>query len=444
MDNNSIEEKKTHSKVESRSKSFKKSTTSPWAWIPTLYFAEGLPYVAVMIMASIMYKLMGLSNDDITLYVAWLGIPWIIKPLWSPFVDIIKTKRWWIVTMQLIIGSCFAGIAWVIPTSFYLQSSLALLFLLAFSSATHDIACDGFYMLGLDADKQAYFVGIRNTSYRVAVIFGSGLLVMLAGIWQKATGNLHQAWSAMFYLMAILFFVLFLYHKFFLPKPESDALHENTSFKYIQEELSESIVSYFRKEHIVATLLFVLLYRFSENQLSVLSKLFMLDPRDIGGLGLTAEQVGLLHGTVGVVFLLLGGIIGGMAIARHGLKYWLWPMAFALSIPHVAYIYLAYALPQNFLIINICVAIEQFGFGFGFTAFMVYLMFFAQGKYKTSHYAISTGIMALGVSLANWIGGVLEKQMGYQHFFIWVLFCSVFTFGTVAIIKVDKEFGKKK
>ncbi len=416
---------------------------SPWTWIPTLYFAEGLPYVAVMVMASIMYKLMGLSNDEITLYVAWLGIPWIIKPLWSPFVDIIKTKRWWILTMQVIIGACFAGIAFSIHTSFYLQLSLAFLFLLAFSSATHDIACDGFYMLGLPTDKQAFFVGIRNTAYRLAVIFGSGLLVMLAGYWARVSGNLHQSWSLVYYVMAALFFGLFIYHRFFLPKPSSDALNANTSFSYIQKELVESIVSFFKKKHIIATLLFILLYRFSENQLSVLSKLFMLDPIDKGGLGLTAEQVGLLHGTVGVVALLLGGIIGGMAISRKGLKFWLWPMALALSIPHLAYVYLAYELPQNFVIINVCVAIEQFGFGFGFTAFMVYLMYFAEGKYKTSHYAISTGLMALGVSLANWIGGALEKIMGYQHFFIWVLVCSVFTFITVALIKVEKDFGKK-
>jgi len=417
---------------------------SPWTWIPTLYFAEGLPYVAVMVMASIMYKLMGLGNDEITLYVAWLGIPWIIKPLWSPFVDIIKTKRWWILTMQVIIGACFAGVAFSIHTTYYLQLSLAFLFLLAFSSATHDIACDGFYMLGLPTEKQAFFVGIRNTAYRLAVIFGSGLLVMLAGYWARSSGDIYQSWSYVFYLMATLFITLYIYHRFFLPKPSSDSLTTNTSFNYIQKELVETIITFFKKKNIIATLLFILLYRFSENQLSVLSKLFMLDPIDKGGLGLTAEQVGLLHGTIGVVSLLLGGIIGGIAISRNGLKYWLWPMAFALSIPHLAYVYLAYAQPHDFLIINICVAIEQFGFGFGFTAFMVYLMYFAEGKYKTSHYAISTGFMALGVSLANWIGGVLEKIMGYQHFFIWVFTCSIFTFAVVAIIKVDKEFGIKK
>jgi len=416
---------------------------SPWAWIPTLYFAEGLPYVAVMVMASIMYKLLGLGNDQITLYVAWLGIPWIIKPIWSPFVDIIKTKRWWILTMQIIIGACFAGIAFSISTDFWLQASLALLFLLAFSSATHDIACDGFYMLGLPTEKQAFFVGIRNTAYRLAVIFGSGLLVMLAGYLGSVTGNIQNAWTIIFYIMSALFLLLFIYHRFFLPKPDSDTLHKNTSFSFIQKELVESILSYFQKKNILVTLLFILFYRFSENQLSVLSKLFMLDSATNGGLGLSAQQIGLLHGTIGVVSLLLGGIIGGMAIANKGLKFWLWPMALALSIPHLAYVYLAYQLPQDFLIINICVAIEQFGFGFGFTAFMVYLMYFAEGKYKTAHYAISTGIMALGVSLANWIGGVLEKQLGYQHFFVWVLLCSAFTFIVVALIKVDRDFGKK-
>lgn len=420
-----------------------KTSTNPWKWIPTLYFAEGLPYVAVMVMASVMYKLLGLSNEDITFYTAWLGVPWIIKPFWSPFVDIMKTKRWWIVGMQLIIGACFAGIALAIPTTFFLKATLALLFLLAFSSATHDVACDGFYMLALPENKQAFFVGIRNTSYRLAMITGSGLLVMLAGYWSRVNGDVHQAWSWVFFIMAVLFLVLFLYHSVALPKPDQDILHTNTSFKFIANELLESIGSYFQKKQIVATLLFILLYRFSENQLSVLSKLFMLDPISKGGLGLSAEQVGLLHGTVGIVSLLLGGIIGGISIAGRGLKYWLWPMAIALSVPHLAYVYLAYALPTNFFVINCCVAIEQFGFGFGFTAFMVYLMYFAEGKYKTSHYAISTGIMALGVSLANWIGGKLEKQLGYEHFFLWVLACSAFTFLVVALLKVDEEFGKK-
>lgn len=420
-----------------------KSHKSPWSWVPTLYFAEGLPYVAVMTMASIMYKLMGLSNADITLYVAWLGTPWIIKPLWSPFVDIIKTKRWWILTMQLIIGACLAAIAFTIPTHFYVQASLAFFFLLAFSSATHDIACDGFYMLGLPANKQAFFVGIRNTAYRLAVITGSGLLVMLAGYYTRITGNLHTAWSFIFYIMAALFLALFFYHRFFLPKPSSDAINENTSYTFILKDLLDSILSYFRKKQIIAALLFILLYRFSENQLTVLSKLFMLDPINKGGLGLSAEQVGLLQGTVGVIFLLLGGILGGILIARNGLKFWLWPMALILSIPHLAYVYLAYALPQDFFIINCCVAIEQFGFGFGFTAFMVYLMYFSDGKYKTSHYAISTGIMALGVSLANWIAGELEEIIGYQHFFVWVMICSVFTFIVVALIRVDGEYGKK-
>lgn len=415
---------------------------SPWTWVPSLYFAEGLPYVSVMVMASIMYKLMGLDNEQITLYAAWLGIPWIIKPLWSPFVELIKTKRWWILTMQIVIGACLAGIAFSINTNYYLQLSLAFLFILAFSSATHDIACDGFYMLGLEANQQAFFVGIRNTAYRLAVIFGSGLLVMFAGYLQHQNGNVFSSWSTIFYILSGLFFVLFLYHRFALPKPATDDLNRNNSFSYIAHELIESIVSFFKKQHILVTLLFILLYRFSENQLNILSKLFMLDPMDKGGLGLSAEQVGLIHGTVGVISLLLGGIIGGIAISRKGLKYWLWPMALALSIPHVAYIYLSFVQPTDLVIINLCVAVEQFGFGFGFTAYMVYLMYFAQGKYKTAHYAISTGIMALGVSLANWIGGVIEKQIGYQHFFIWVLICSIFTFVVVAIIKVDKEYGK--
>jgi PAT family beta-lactamase induction signal transducer AmpG len=420
-----------------------KSQGSPWGWIPSLYFAEGLPYVAVMMVAGIMYKRLGLSNEDIALYTGWLNLPWVIKPFWSPFVDIIKTKRWWIVAMELIIGVGLAGVAFSIPTHFWFQASFAFFFLIAFSSATHDIACDGFYMLALPPHNQAAYIGIRNTFYRVAMISGQGGLVVLAGYWEHTTGNIAFSWSLIFYIFTALFLSLFVYHKFLLPKPASDELSENTSPAYIARQFGEAFVSYFKKKQIWAALFFIMAYRFGEAQITAMGKLFMLDPAKVGGLGLTTEQVGILYGGVAVGFLLLGGILGGLAIARNGLRFWLWPMAFAISLPHITYVYLSFFYPDNFFVISTCVAIEQFGYGFGFTAFMVYLMYFSEGHYKTSHYAICTGFMALGMMVSTMIAGKLQAWLGYPHFFLWVMICTVFTFMAVALIKVDAGYGKK-
>lgn len=416
---------------------------SPWSWIPSLYFAEGLPYVAVMTVAGIMYKRLGMSNEDIALYTGWLNLPWVIKPFWSPFVDIVKTKRWWIVLMQLIIGAGFAGVAFSIPTTFWFQISFAFFFLIAFSSATHDIACDGFYMLALEPHDQAAYIGFRNTFYRIAMITGQGLLVMLAGYLESSTANLQYSWSIIFFIFTALFISLMLFHKFSLPSPTTDSKQENTSAKHILVEFGKTFVSFFQKKQLLAALLFMLVYRFGEAQITAMGKLFMLDTKELGGLGLDTEQVGFLYGGVAVIFLLLGGILGGLAIARNGLKYWLWPMAIAINLPHITYVYLSQAYPQSMWIISLCVAIEQFGYGFGFTAFMVYLMYFSQGQYKTAHYAICTGFMALGMMLPTMIAGKMQAWLGYPHFFLWIMVCAILTFIAVALIKVDSNFGKK-
>jgi len=416
---------------------------SPWSWIPTLYFAEGLPYVAVMSVAGIMYKRMGLSNMDIALYTGWLNLPWVLKPFWSPFVDIVKTKRWWIVLMQLIIGSGLAGIALTIPTTFYLQATFIFFFLIAFSSATHDIACDGFYMLALEPHEQAAYIGIRNTFYRIAMITGQGALVIIAGYLEKTTNNIQLTWSIVFYIFTGLFIGLLVFHKFFLPFPENDKIHKNTSNSYIIKEFGETFISFFKKKHVWTALFFILMYRFGEAQITAMGKLFMLDSAKVGGLGLDTEQVGILYGGVAVVFLLIGGILGGLAIAHNGLKYWLWPMALSINIPHITYIYLSQFYPHDFITISICVAFEQFGYGFGFAAFMMYLMYFSQGKFKTAHYAICTGFMALGMMFPTMIAGKVQTLLGYPNFFLFVMLCAVPTFLAVALIKVDKEFGKK-
>ncbi|WP_102406467.1 MFS transporter [Parabacteroides bouchesdurhonensis] len=408
---------------------------SSWTWIPSLYFAEGLPYIAVMTLSVIMYKRLEVSNTDIALLTSWLYFPWVIKPLWSPFVDLIKTKRWWIYVMQLLIGGGMAGIAFVLPGDFFLQATLAFFWLMAFSSATHDIAADGFYMLGLTEDQQAFFIGIRNTFYRIAMITGQGLLVMLAGFLEKSTGKIPFAWSIVFFILAGTFVGLSMWHKYILPRPVEDAPRLNVTPSVILVEFFKTFASFFQKKGVIPALLFMLTFRLGESQLVKLASPFLLDGREVGGLALSTGQVGFAYGTVGVIALLLGGILGGMAIARNGLKHWLWPMALAISLPNLVYLYMAYAMSENIFIINGCVAIEQFGYGFGFTAYTMYLMLFAEGEYKTSHYAISTGFMALGMMLPGMISGWIQEQIGYQHFFIWVMICCLPVFFVLPFLK---------
>ena len=417
--------------------------TSPWAWIPTLYFAQGLPYVAVMTISVIMYKRLGISNADLAFYTGWLSLPWVIKPLWSPFIDLIKTKRWWITTMQLLIGAGLAGIAFTVPTDYFFQLTLAVFWLLAFSSATHDIAADGFYMLGLSSHEQALFVGIRSTFYRIATIAGQGLLIMLAGRLETSTQNIPFAWSITFMVLAGVFLALWGYHKFVLPRPQSDAPAHQVSTSTLMHEFWATFVSFFRKEQAGIAILFMLLYRLPEAQLAKMSIPFLIDPIEQGGLGLTTEQIGLVQGTVGIIGLTLGGILGGIAVSHGGLKRWLWPMVWAISLPDIVYVYLSYVQPESLLLVNACVFIEQFGYGFGFTAHMLFLIYFANGEHKTAHYAIRTAFMALGMMIPGMVAGWLQETMGYQHFFIWIMVCTLATFGVTALLKIDPNFGKK-
>lgn len=419
--------------------------TSPWAWVPTLYFAEGLPYVAVMTLSLVMYKRMGISNTEIALYTSWLNLPWVIKPLWSPFIDLLKTKRWWIVTMQMLLGAGLAGIAFTIPTDHFFQITLAIFWLVAFSSATHDIAADGFYMLGLNSHQQALFVGIRSTFYRFATIAGQGVLIMLAGFLEKSSGKIDYAWSVTFFILAGVILALWLYHSFLLPRPSDDCpVRSDIHTRNILHGFAETVASFFRKKQVSVAILFMLLYRLPEAQLAKMSIPFLLDPAEKGGLGMTTAQIGLSQGTIGIIGLTLGGILGGIAVARHGLRRWLWPMVWAISLPDIVYVYMSYALPSNLWLINSCIFVEQFGYGFGFTAYMLYLIYFSQeGKHKTAHYAICTAFMALGMMLPGMIAGWMQETLGYQLFFIWIMICTLATFGVTALLKIDPEFGKK-
>lgn len=615
------------------------NSRSPWAWIPTLYFAEGIPYVVAMTVSVIMYKRLGISNTNIALYTSWLYLPWVIKPFWSPFVDLIKTKRWWIISMQLLIGAGLAGVAFLIPVPFFFQATLGVLWLLAFSSATHDIAADGFYMLALDSGQQSFFVGIRSTFYRLAMIMGQGVLIILAGSleiatgteplkfnvqssatsntefvadipfirdstakeaafiafptdlvlstqnispdefakmkgfaktenekngfilaeststsqnaneksswwsnqvaspladfirrnfgekkeidlsiasgtkvgnagiiavtlnkkpesgkemvlnsrfsggdksislvsgerlvfnennWDKpaylvvqldkkltseisgtftaASGNLPLAWSITFYILAGFFILVFVYHRFALPRPDSDAPKNHTANE-ILKEFGLTFKSFFQKEGIGLAITFMLLFRLAEAMLVKLASPFLLDTHEAGGLGLTTGQVGFIYGTVGVISLTVGGILGGIVASRNGLKYWLWPMTLAITMPNLAYVYLSWFMPDNMFFINLAVGIEQLGYGFGFTAYMLYLIYFSDGEHKTAHYAICTGFMALGMMLPGMIAGWIQELIGYSHFFIFVMICTIPTLLLIPFLKVDKNFGKKK
>ena len=417
---------------------------NPWAWVPTLYFAEGVPYVAVMTISVIIYKRLGLSNTDITLYTSWLYLPWVIKPLWSPFVDMLRTKRWWILSMQILIAAALAGVAFTIPGPFWLQGSLSFFWLLAFSSATHDIAADGFYMLGLEQHEQAYFVGIRSTFYRIATIFSSGLLVGLAGVLQVLTRSISYAWSLVFYLIAGLFIALWLYHSWALPRPSEDTHRIQKTAADIITEFWNTLVTFFKKPQVWVGICFMLFYRMPEGLLAKVSALFLVDKMANGGLGLSDVEFGMVQGTVGVIGLTLGGILGGIAASRDGLKRWLWPMVMAITIPDLVYVYLSCALPSSLLIINICIFLEQFGYGFGFSAYMLYLIYYSQGEHKTAHYALCTAFMALSMMIPGLFAGALQEAVGYRAFFVIVVVCCVMTYIVASLLKIDPEFGKKK
>jgi PAT family beta-lactamase induction signal transducer AmpG len=397
-----------------------------------------------MTISVIIYKRLGLSNADITLYTSWLYLPWVIKPLWSPFVDMLRTKRWWILVMQILIAAALAGVAFTIPGPWWLQGSLAFFWLLAFSSATHDIAADGFYMLGLEQHQQAYFVGIRSTFYRIATIFSSGLLVGLAGVLQVLTRSIAYAWSLVFYLIAGLFIALWLYHSWALPRPSEDNHRMQKSAKDIMNEFWNTLVTFFKKPQVWIGICFMLFYRMPEGLLAKVSALFLVDKMANGGLGLSDVEFGMVQGTVGVIGLTLGGILGGIVASRDGLKRWLWPMVMAITIPDLVYVYLSYAMPSSLLIINICIFLEQFGYGFGFSAYMLYLIYYSQGEHKTAHYALCTAFMALSMMIPGLFAGALQEAVGYQVFFLVVVVCCAMTYIVSALLKIDPEFGKKK
>ena len=429
---------------------------SPWVWIPTLYFAEGIPYFIVNNISVVMFNNMGMSKGDMALYTSMLYLPWVIKPLWSPFVDILKTKRWWILAMQIIMSVAFALTAFTLPhpsaeviaaggTSVSLFTvTLVLFWITAFASATHDIAADGFYMHALEAGDQAVFVGIRSTFYRLSSIFGQGVLVVIAGYLEQRLADIPQAWTITLTGCSLLFCCITLWHIFRLPKPSSDMLRDDRMMAAdIVREFVRTFVTFFRKKHVWIALTFMLLYRLPEAFLVKMMNPFLLDSQAEGGLGLSTASVGLVYGTVGTLALTLGGILGGIAASRWGLKRSLWPMALSLTLPCLSFVFLAAFQPQNMLLISSCVALDQFGYGFGFTAYMLYLMYFSEGEFKTAHYSLCTAFMALSMMLPGMVAGYIQEAIGYVHFFGFVMVCCLVTVFVTFMLKVDPEYGKK-
>jgi PAT family beta-lactamase induction signal transducer AmpG len=612
--------------------------------VPSLYFSQGIPYVIVMTMSVVMYKRLGISNTDIALYTSWLYLPWVIKPLWSPFVDITRTKRFWVVLMQFLVSFGLALVAFSVQGGAFFKWSLFLFWIMAFASATHDIAADGFYMLGLSQHEQAWWVGLRSTFYRTAMIVGSGLLVVLAGVlegknglppveisvsaktkaamvssWDPASvkmsaqpgelrvvaqprsldialaergapeamtvighakswnvqhgfvaedkpaakpaddkndswwmrhvsgplrnfltvhfpkpeqaetaatagnvgviyfalsrpppegreiavnfarkpggieyigfgksdkgfrlmagghfvfnatnwnqpamaviqldpklqqdaavvfltssGNIPLAWSITLFVVAGLFLLFSCWHSVMLPRPPNDG--PVVTHKSLVGEFFATLGSFFQKPGVFMAVAFILFYRFDEAQLVKVISPFLLDRRDAGGLGLATSQVGLVYGTFGILALTCGGLIGGFLAARHGLKKMLPIMVVSMYLPKLAFIFLAFTQPENLLVTCGAVVVEQFGYGFGFTAFMLYLLYFADGPHKTAHYAICTGFMALGMMIPGMWSGWVADLVGYQHFFVWVVCSTVPGLALALRLKIDPQFGKR-
>ena len=454
----------------------KSNNCSPWFWVPTLYFAEGVPYFVVNNISVMMFTKMGVPNGDMAFFTTLLYFPWFLKGVWSPLVDVVRTKRWWIVTMQVLLTALMVLLTLTLPhpSVDVIQSgqtpislftlTLVLFIIAAFASATHDIAADGYYMLAHSPSSQAAFIGIRSTFYRIASVFGQGVLVYIAGHIEKSTGDIPYSWRITLGVSAVVFFLITIYHTFFLPHSDEDRPRQSSAenVKSIEDgvqkgngkdaksasnwsELAESFVTFIKKPNVLWAIAFMLLYRLPEGFLIKMCQPFLVHGTETGALGLSTELVGLIYGTFGVIALLAGGIVGGIVASKIGLKRSLWIMAACMTLPCLTFVYLAIYQPDNIVIISVALCVEQFGYGFGFTAYMLYMMYFSEGEFKTSHYAICTAFMALSMMLPGFVAGYIQEAIGYVNFFWMVMACCVATVAVTFIVRgqIDEQYGRK-
>ena len=417
-----------------------KTDNRPWYWIPVLNFASGFPYVIIISVSVLMYKNLGISNEDIGLYTSLLYLPWVIKPLWSPFIDLYGTKRKWFLAMQLLISIAFLIVGFIIPANQFFILSLAVFWVAAFASASNDVASDGFYMLALEKEQQSFFLGIRSTFYRASMLTGNGLIILLAGYLEHGFGNNVQAWSYTMIFVGIVMSILTVYNYFATPKAELPIKAGETE----EKNFGKVFGSFFRKKQIGLILAFILLFRLGESQLLKMLTPFLVDPISDGGMGLQTEDVGIIYGTFGLIALTIGGILGGIAISKHGLGKWMLPMILAMHLPIIGFVLLSHFHPSSVIYIYLTVIAEQFGYGFGFAAFMMYLIYVAEGESKTSHYSIATGFMALGMMLPGMVSGYIQDYLGYGNFFIWVFIATIPGLILSRYLIFPKEFGKKQ
>jgi PAT family beta-lactamase induction signal transducer AmpG len=419
-----------------------KTDNRPWYWIPFLNFASGLPYAIIISVSVIMYKSLGINNEDIGIYTSLLYLPWVIKPLWSPFIDLYSTKRKWFLAMQLVISIAFLLVGLTIPMNNFFIISLAVFWVAAFASASNDVASDGFYMLALEKEQQSFFLGIRSTFYRLSMLTGNGLIVIIGGYLEQEYGDKQKAWSYTMIIVGFIMTVLTIYNYFSTPRTET-----NINDKQIKSEPKVSFgavfSSFFQKKQIGLALAFILLFRLGESQLLKMLTPFLIDNQDVGGMGLTTQDVGVIYGTFGVISLTIGGIVGGIVISRDGLGKWMLPMILAMHLPIVGFILLSHFHPESVYYVYATVIAEQFGYGFGFAAFMMYLIYIADGESKTSHYSIATGFMALGMMLPGMLSGFIQEYLGYGNFFIWVFVATIPGLIISRFLIFPKEFGKK-
>ena len=419
-------------------------TKSPWKWVPTLYLGTGPAQVAATTLSMLLYKQLGLTNAEITLYTAWFFLPQVLRPLWAPLIELTKSRRWWVVAMQLLVGAAFGGVAFTIPTAYWLQGTICFFLLLAFSGAIYDTAVDSFYSVSLDDDAQQHFTGIRSAFYRLSIIFAQGFLVMVAGNLQLLYRNsISLSWSLVFYAAAGLFIALWLWHRAILPHARADEGRYDWSgdlpadLSDLWHEMRRRLhlfVTKYERRRVVATLFFIVAFLLPEALFSKVSMLFLVDAEHNGGLGLSPQEFGWVQGTVAVVALSLGSLAGGIVVNRDGLRRWLWPMTAATNLPHLLYLYLALTQPGGLLPITLCIFVHQFSCAFGTTAYLLQLIHYSRGPHQTTHHLLCTALMTASFVLPSMFSGALQMALGYPAFFLMVLACGGFSFLSMALL----------